>query len=68
MHQKLEAYRRTLIIGTHILWVDGTGEGIKFFFKDPEGLHFRFTAKTGNGTISWEREQIERQSNFWLLR
>ena len=34
MHQKLETYRRALIFGTHILWVDGTGERINFF---PQG-------------------------------
>ena len=68
MVKKLKTYRRALIFGTHVLWVDGTGERIFFFVKDPEVFHSWFTAKTGNGTISQEREQIERQSNFWLLR
>ena len=68
MVKKLEICRRALVFGTHILWVDGTGEGMIFSLKDPEVFHFRFTAKTGNGTISREWEQIERQSDVWLVR
>ena len=43
MVKKLETYRRALIFGTHILWVDRTGERIIFSLKDPEAFHFRFS-------------------------
>ena len=69
MVKKLETYRRALIFGTHVLWVDGTGERIIFFpSKTQKGSISGLLLKTGNGTISREREQIERQSNFWLVR
>ena len=35
---KIEMYGRALILGTHILGVDGTRELIKFLFKDREKL------------------------------